>query len=366
MVELRVADAGLTLWPATLRLVSPLPSSPMPGLTRRRLLSLGIAGLALVLAAAPLPGLRRPLLVSIGSELEESLRRLEPAFERQEGAIDLRWQVEGSQDMVSNHLEPKPERPRVLIPANQQLLEQFEARSTGMGQSQPFTGRPTSIARTRLVAVAWPERAQRLFPDGRWSWERLRTTATAGQWGALGAPAAWGSFDLRATDPLRSNSGQLLLALWSQGQSGEAAMRALRRAIYRPARSTDILLREFISGGPNDGDLAFVYEAGALERAPEAAQRWPGGYRVLVPDPTIEAVPAAAVLRGPATGRQADGERLVAFLAGPKGQEILRGAGYRAPSAKGEAPGGQGGRLLPPPSESEREELLRRWQRAAD
>ena len=143
-------------------------------------------------------------------------------------------------------------------------------------------------------------------------------------------------------------------------------MRALRRAIYRPARSTDLLLREFISGGPNDGDLAFVYEAGALERAPEAAQRWPGGYRVLVPDPTIEAVPAAAVLGGPATGQQADGERLVAFLAGPKGQEILRGAGYRAASAKGEAPDGQGGRLLPPPSESEREELLRRWQRAGD
>jgi hypothetical protein len=338
----------------------------MSGLTRRRLLSLGIGVVALVLAAAPLPGLRRPLLVSVGSELEASLRRLEPAFERQEGAIDLRWQVEGSQDMVNNHLEPGPERPRVLIPANLELLEQFEARSTAMGHGQPFTGRPTPIARTRLVAVIWPERAQRLFPDGRFSWTRLRAAVAAGQWGGLGAPAAWGSFDLRATDPLRSNSGQLLLALWSLGRNDATAVQSLRRAIYRPARSTDILLREFISGGPNEGDLAFVYEAGAVERAPEAAQRWPGGYKVLVPDPTMEVVSAAAVLRGPATGGQADGERLVAFLTGPRGQELLRAAGYRPASGQGGGPEGQRGRLLPPPSESEREELQRQWQRAGD
>ncbi|MFM9047871.1 MAG: hypothetical protein ACKOOH_09515, partial [Cyanobium sp.] len=118
---------------------------------------------------------------------------------------------------------------------------------------------------------------------------------------------------------------------------------ALRRAIYRPARSTDILLREFISAGPNEGDLAFVYEAGARQRAPEAVQRWPGGYRLLVPDPTIEVVPAAAVLAGAASGRPGDGELLVAFLAGPKGQAILQSTGYTAAGAKGAPPGGQGG-----------------------
>jgi hypothetical protein len=182
----------------------------------------------------------------------------------------------------------------------------------------------------------------------------------------MGAPAAWGSFDLRATDPLRSNSGQMLLTLWRRGPGGEASFTALRRGIYRPARSTDILLREFITGGPNDGDLAFVYEAGALERAPEAAKRWPGGYKMLVPDPTMEAVPAAAVLAGAASGRQGDGERLLAFLTGPKGQEILQSAGYRVAGQKGDATDGQRGRLLPPPRESEREELLRQWQRAGD
>ncbi|MFN9546956.1 MAG: substrate-binding domain-containing protein [Cyanobacteriota bacterium] len=334
--------------------------------TRRRLLSLTIASFALVLAAAPLPGLRRPLLVSVGSELEEAIRRLEPVFERQEGAIDLRWQVEGSQDMVSNNLEPRPERPRVLIPANQQLLEQFEARATAMGQPLPFSDRPTPIARTLLVGVSWPERAQRLFPAHRFSWDRLRAAVAAGQWQALGAPAAWGSFDLRGTDPLRSNSGQLTLALWTGGRSDAAAIAALRRALYRPARSTDILLREFISGGPNDGDLALVYEAGALRRAPEAAQRWPGGYRLLMPNPTMEVVQAAVVLRGSASGRQADGERLVAFLAGARGGELLRAEGFRDPAGQGGSPLGQGVRRLPPPSPSQREELLRLWQRAGD
>jgi ABC-type Fe3+ transport system substrate-binding protein len=341
-------------------------SALRPALTRRRLLSLGIASTALVLAAAPLPGLRRPLLVSIGSELEESLRRLEPAFERQEAAIDLRWQVEGSQDMVNHNLEAGQARPRVLIPADEDLLRQFAARASALGQPPPFTAGPTPIARTRLVAVAWPERAQRLFADGRFSWTRLRRAVELGHWQGLGGPAAWGSFDLRATDPLRSNSGQLLLALWSQGQGDQASFQSLRRAIYRPARSTDILLREFISGGPNEGDLAFVYEAGARQRAAEAAQRWPGGYRLLLPDPSIEVVPAAAVLGGAASGRPEDGERLVAFLTGPLGQEILRGAGYRQASDNVQGRDSQAGRLLPPPSQSEREELLRRWQRAGE
>jgi hypothetical protein len=56
----------------------------------------------------------------------------------------------------------------------------------------------------------------------------------------------------------------------------------------------------------------------------------------------------------------------VAFLTGPLGQEILRGAGYRQASDNVQGRDSQAGRLLPPPSPSEREELLRRWQRAGE
>ncbi len=339
-------------------------------LTRRRLLSLLIAGASLALAAAPLPGLRRPLVVAVGSELAGAMAELEPLFERHQGGIDLAWRVQGSQDMVNRAREEGPERPRVLIPANRDLLGQLAAELRAQGGAPAFLQAPVPVARTLLVAVAWPERAQRLFPDGRFSWPLLRRAAAAGQWGALGAPASWGSFDLRSADPMRSNSGQLTLALWCQdrksgssGGAGECAA-ALRRAVYRPARSTDILLQEFISGGPNEGDLALVYEASALARQGEAGRLRPGGYVLLFPDPTIETVLAAAVLRGEADGRAEDGERFVAFLLSPEGQGVLTRLGFRAADGGGGSPAARGVKRLPPPSPEQREELLRLWQQA--
>jgi ABC-type molybdate transport system substrate-binding protein len=333
-------------------------------ITRRRALSLGIAAAALVLAAAPLPGLRRSLLVAVGSELEQPLQRLEPLFERRYPGIDLQWRVQGAQDMVNLNLEASPERARVLIPSNQDQLKAFQAVQAAQGNGAPFTTPPRPIARTLLVAVAWPDRATRLFPDGRFSWPRLRQATAAGQWSALGGPAEWGSFDLRTTDPLRSNSGQLTLALWSRDQPQPAAVALLRRAVYRPARSTDILLKEFISGGRNEGDVAMVYEAAALMRSGEAQQRWPGGYRLLVPDPTIETVLAAAVLRGEAQGGAADGERFVAFLAEGEAQGVLRELGFRALDGRGGSPEGHGVRRLPSPERQQIDELLRLWQQA--
>jgi ABC-type molybdate transport system substrate-binding protein len=342
-------------------------------LTRRRLLSLLIAGTSLALAAAPLPGLRRPLLVAVGSELAGALAELEPLFERRHRDIDLAWRVQGSQDMVNRALEEGPERPRVLIPANRDLLGQLAAELRAQGGASAFLQAPVPVARTLLVAVAWPERARKLFPDGRFSWPLLRRATAAGQWGALGAPESWGSFDLRSADPMRSNSGQLTLALWCRdrngGESGDGGdggdcAAALRRAIYRPARSTDILLQEFISGGPNEGDLALVYEASALARQAEAGRRRPGGYVLLFPDPTIETVLAAAVLRGQADGRAEDGERFVAFLLSAEGQGILTRLGFRGADGGGGSPAARGVKRLPPPSPEQREELLRLWQQA--
>lgn len=319
---------------------------------------------SLVLAAAPLPGLRRPLVVAVGSELAGAMAEIEPLFERRQGGIDLAWRVQGSQDMVNRAQEDRPERPRVLIPASGELLALLAAEVSGRGEPDPFLQPPLPIARTLLVAVAWPERARRLFPDGRFAWPALRRATEAGQWGALGAPASWGSVDLRSTDPMRSNSGQLTLALWCRGQEGRACAAGLRRAVYRPARSTDILLQEFISGGPNEGDLAMVYEASALARQGEASRQRPGGYVLLFPDPTFETTLAAAVLRGQAAGRADDGERFVAFLRSTEGQAVLGRQGFRAADGRGGSPAARGVRRLPPPPPQQREELLRLWQQA--
>ncbi len=318
----------------------------------------------MALATAPLPGLRRPLVVAVGSELAGAMAELEPLFERRQGGIDLAWRVQGSQDMVNRAREEGPERPRVLIPASRDLLSQLAAELRAEGGAPAFLQAPVPVARTLLVAVAWPERVQKLFPDGRFSWPLLRRAAAAGQWGALGAPPSWGSFDLRSADPMRSNSGQLTLALWCQDRNGGDCAASLRRAVYRPARSTDILLQEFISGGPNEGDLALVYEASALARQGEAGRLRPGGYVLLFPNPTIETVLAAAVLRGEAAGRAEDGERFVAFLLSPEGQGVLTRLGFRGADGGGGSPAARGVKRLPPPSPEQREELLRLWQQA--
>jgi ABC-type molybdate transport system substrate-binding protein len=336
-------------------------------ITRRRFLSLAIGAGSLALASPLLPGPRQALLVAVGSELEEAMVRLEPLFERHHPGIDLRWQVQGAQDMVNRQLDAGGQRARVLIPANRDQLQAYAAARAAQGDPDPFQGPPLPIARTLLMAVAWPDRAAALFPQGPFSWAELRRAAATGQWSALGGPAQWGSFDLRITDPLRSNSGQLVLALWTRDQPGQerqAAVAALKRAVFRPARSTDILLREFISGGPNDGDVALVYESTALLRRNEAALRWPGGYRLLAPDPTIEIVLAAAVLRGEAQGSGSAGERFVTFLSGSEGQAVLRAVGFRGPSGEGGSRDAKGVRRLPSPSRAELEELLRLWQQA--
>lgn len=323
-----------------------------------------MATTAVVIASPLVPGPRRPLLVAVGSELDPSLRQLEPDFERQHPAIDLRWEVLGAQEMMNRQLDGGGERARVLIPSNGQQLRAYAEARRNRGPGEPFTAAPVPIASTVLVAVAWPDRARRMFPDGRFSWQRLRQATEAGQWSALGAPAEWGSVDLRCTDPLRSSSGQMTLALWSRDQPRKESVANLRRAVYRPARSTDILLQEFISGGRNDGDIAMVYESGAIHRLAEAQQRHPGGYTLLVPDPTIELRLDAAVVTDDAVGRPEDGRELVNHLRGAKGQSVLRSQGFRGADGRGGSKSGDGVQRLLPPSSADLNELLRFWQQA--
>jgi hypothetical protein len=107
-----------------------------------------------------------------------------------------------------------------------------------------------------------------------------------------------------------------------------------------------------------------VYESTALLRAAEAEQRRPGGYRLLVPDPTIEMTLAAAVLRGAGVGGGSEGERFVAFLTGTEGQAVLQECGFRAPDGSGGSAEGDRVRRLPSPGRADVEELLRQWQQA--
>jgi hypothetical protein len=84
----------------------------------------------------------------------------------------------------------------------------------------------------------------------------------------------------------------------------------------------------------------------------------------MVPDPTIEMVLAAAVLRGEATGRQTDGERFVGFLARAEAQAVLRTLGFRDLDGRGGSPAADRVRRLPPPDRAQLDDLLRLWQQA--
>jgi hypothetical protein len=332
-------------------------------LTRRRALSLVILALSVLVAAAPWTPFRRRLLVAIGSELEQPMHVLEARFEREHPAVDLHWQVRGSQDMVNQALQPSSERPRVLIPASEELLRGLAERMRRQ-QSGSVLRDPQPVARTVLVAVSWPERAEVLFGGGSFRWEALQRALHNDRWEQLGGQASWGRFTLRATDPARSNSGQLALLLWRRFQASDQAVKLWRQALHQPPRSSDILLREFIAAGPNDGDLAFVYESIALNRREESRQRQGDAYRLLVPDPSYETVLAAGLIEGPAQGTLGDGEALVRFLRRGSQQQLLMDWGFR--SIDGRLPkGAQTTTVLPAPDQTQRDRALRLWQAAS-
>ena len=331
-------------------------------LSQRRVLSLAILAASVALAAAPWSLFRRSLSVAVGSELEQPMRDLETRFEQAHPDIDLVWRVQGSQDMVNQAMEVTSMRPRVLIPASGDLLrglaERLSRQQTGNGLSQP-----QPIARTVLVAVSWPERATALFGQGPFSWDALKKALEQSSWAALGGKESWGRFNLRATDPARSNSGQLAMLLWLRSQGRDQAIDLWKRALYQPPRSTDILLREFIATGPNDGDLAFTYESLALSRMDEARQRQGAPYTILAPDPSYETVLEAALLEGKAEGRRSDGTTFIRFLRSEPQQQFLMNWGFRSHDGRQPA-NAKTVTLLPSPDQIERDKGLRLWNAA--
>lgn len=356
--------------------------------------SLGIILAALGLTYAPLPGVQQTLVVVAGTELQEALQALETSFEQDHPHIDLDLQFQGSQELADRYLDQRNDfNPAVLIPANGEILTELSDRWRTQIGSEPFYDPPRPIARTLLVGIAWPERGKRLFPDGRFQWQRLEQALAAETWGALGGPAAWGSFDLVITDPIRSNSGQLTLSLWSQsklgGNLGSPRLNSpvlpplfdlVKRSVYQPPRSTDILLQEFISRGSNDADVATVYESIALYRWQQAAQSRGRPYQIYYLTPTIETVSTAAIVRREIEPRTADAARtFLEFLTAPAQQAVLVQHGFRPVNAavdvrsianspwRQNIPGAEvspPGQRLPPPEPQVLTEINRLWERA--
>lgn len=361
----------------------------------RSAISIALIAGALTLTYAPLPGTRQTLTIVSGSELQEPLIALAEQFEQEQPNIDLEIKIQGSQDIVNNYLDAKNDfEPTVLIPANSELLEELRERWQTQYGEDPFYEDPRPIAKTRLVAIAWPERGQILFPNGSFQWSRLEEAIAQDNWAAIGGNPAWGSFDLVITDPTRSNSGQLTLSLWAQAELGNQALtpanlntpsvaalfQEVKASVYQPPRSTDILLQEFIARGPNDADIATVYESIALNRWEQATTSKGIPYQIYYLDPTIETISTAAIVRQDVSRGEAQAARtFLDFLAAPEQQAVFVQHGFRpittqvdieqipnSPWTKG-IPGAEvtpSGTVAPPPESPVVTEVIRLWQRA--
>lgn len=300
-------------------------------------ISLGIIGASLALAFAPIPGGEQTITIVSGTELQEPLQELEQRFERDNSGIDLELKFQGSQDMVNNYIDRKNNfEPNILIPANGEILEELNSRWQAQNGGEVFASSPQAIAKTVLVAIAWQERGETLFDDGKFSWSKIESAMQQKSWSKSGGKADWGSFDFVITNPTRSNSGQLTLGLWLESEysfdstDAESLVSLIKRSVYQPARSTDILLQEFITRGANDGDVAMVYESTALYRWSQAKTTQGQPYRIYYPNPTVETVATAAVVGANASKSEMKAaDKFVEYLTQPEQQEVFVKYGFR-------------------------------------
>jgi len=154
----------------------------------------------------------------------------------------------------------------------------------------------------------------------------------------------------------------------------------VKRSVYLPPRSTDVLLQEFIASGPNDADVAMVYESIALYRWSQSAANQNEPYQVYYLDPTIETVSTAAIVRNEVNRGEADAARtFLDFVIAPEQQQVFVRHGFRpvggnldlaavpeSPWAQG-IPGAQvepGVRAQSPPEPEVIGEVQRAWTRA--
>lgn len=366
----------------------------MPETTRSLAISLGIVAVAVGLAYAPTPVAEHSIVVVSGSELQDPLTQLEQRFELAYPSIDVDLKFQGSRDIVNRYIDDQNDfTPTVLIPANGVLLGELEERWQAQSNTSPFYGTPEAIAKTVLVGVAWPERGDILFPAGIFSWEQVESALEKGQWADIGGDPSWGSFDLLITDPSRSNSGQLALSLWSQEKNGSRALSIqhlnspdmptlfslIKRSVYQPPRSTDVLLKEFITRGPNDADIALVYESIALHRWQQSQDSRGNAYQVYYLNPTMETVSTAAIATRNVNKATAEAaQTFLDFLTAPDQQNVFVEFGFRPTDASVDlqsVPNSPWSQSIPgasvtipstspPPDSSTFAEIVRLWQRA--
>lgn len=352
-----------------------------------------VAGLVAVLKGYVNFG-QRNVVVVCGSEFQTVMQELAQRFQRNTPGILVEVRIQGSQDMINKYIDDKNDFvPTILMPSSRELLMELDTRWKAQDSAEAFFEAPRALASTIMVGVAWPERGKVLFPEGKFQWSRVEEAMTSGNWKGLNAPPEWGSFDFVTTDPTRSNSGQVTLSLWLQSKLGNgltlpglsspealALISLVKKSVYQPPRSTDILLQEFITRGPNDADIATVYESSALGRWQQSGASTGRPYQVYYLDPTVETVAAGAIVRrGVADSLAKAGSQFLEFLSQPEAQAVFAQYGFRPVNTAVDintSPGSvwsqgipgalsnPGVQRLPPPTAEISAEINKLWNRA--
>lgn len=361
----------------------------------RTFTSAGIILAALGLAYAPIPGLQQTVVIVSGTELKAPLEQLEAKFEQKNPNIKIELKFQGSQDIVNKFIDQKNEfNPTILIPASGELLDELNQRYQAQNNSETFYNKPQPIAKTLLVAIAWQERGNILFPNNKFDWQRVEKAMQTNSWEAVGGQKNWGSFDFLITNPTRSNSAQATLSLWAISKLNSSnpnninynnpqitsLFSTVKKSIYQPPRSTDILLQEFIARGQNDADIATVYESIALYRWKQSMKNQDKPYKIYYLNPTVETVATAGIVRQNVdSGTAKAGQKFVDFLTQPEQQKVFVQYGFRptnnsidlksVPNSpwNQNIPGSQinpSTKTLPAPNQKAIGEIQRLWQRA--
>jgi hypothetical protein len=224
--------------------------------------------------------------------LEESIA----IFEKQHPEIDVQLDGKGSLDAV-DLLAAGTLQPVLWSPADRLAVNLLVAKWQATQRGNPLVRDarwPSSLVMTPLVFVTWDSRAKILLgSDHELSWARFKDVVSVKRrWSALGGEASWGAVKFGHTDPRKSNSGLLTLALMAYGyfeprdeiavadvttapfRSFVFALEANRQPGDDSAASTGPFMQRFVRQGPAYYDIVMAYEAVAISELPRASGRW--------------------------------------------------------------------------------------------
>ena len=222
--------------------------------------------------------------------------------------MDYRGSREGKQEILYNkketgtsqyHVHPVVWNSADTYWPNKLNIDWRDPKFSHSGDIVDSNATSVAILRTRYVLVMWKDRAQ-VFEQamslpkyqGK-TWKLMRDLATEG-WQAVGK-AEWGKFKMAQSNPVKSSSGMLTLALILEeyrrehpGATPSASgylqfMRDIEGALTECPETTGKALEAMLKKGRSRVDMAVSYEANAIA----TVDKGQADIKIIYPAPTI-------------------------------------------------------------------------------